>query len=211
MPSIELLIPFFVATAIFACIPGPGLLYAAARTISHGRQAGWLAAVGLHLGGYAHVLATAFGLAAILSAVPVLYGAVKLAGAAYLVWLGYRMFVSKDRLLTGSAVTAGGPAPRKAMTQSIAVELLNPKTALFYLSFLPQFTDLDAAFPVWLQVLILGTIVNFMFSVTDIACVLLSDRAMRLLSASQAANRLAQRVGGGILIALGINLAASRQ
>ena len=210
MPSFELLIPFFVATAIFACIPGPGLLYAAARTISHGRQAGWLAAVGLHLGGYAHILATAFGLAAILSAVPMLYGAVKLAGAAYLVWLGYRMFVSRD-MLTGSALTLGHPAPRKAMTQSIVVELLNPKTALFYLSFLPQFTDLGAASPVWLQVLILGTIVNFMFSVTDIACVLLSDRAMRLLSASQAANRLAHRIGGGILIALGVNLAAARQ
>ena len=97
------------------------------------------------------------------------------------------------------------------MTQSITVELLNPKTALFYLSYLPQFTDLDAAFPVWLQVLILGTIVNLLFSVTDIMCVLLSAKAMRLVTASQAANRWARRLGGGVLIALGVNLAVSRQ
>jgi threonine/homoserine/homoserine lactone efflux protein len=210
MPAIELLIPFFVATAVFACIPGPGLLYAAARTMAHGRDAGWQAAIGLHLGGYAHVLAAAFGLAALLNAVPVLYSAVKIAGACYLIWLGYRMFIAED-MLVGADLPADRTAPRRALSQSILVELLNPKTALFFLAFLPQFTDLTAAFPIWLQILILGTIVNVMFSATDIACVLLSHRAMRLLAASRTANRLAQRIGGGVLIALGVNLAASRQ
>jgi threonine/homoserine/homoserine lactone efflux protein len=210
MPPFELLIPFFVATSIFACIPGPGLLYAAARTISHGRQAGLLAAAGLHVGGYAHILAAAFGLAAILHAVPALYGAVKIAGAGYLIWLGYRMFVSQD-MLTRSDPSASAARPRKALTQSIVVELLNPKTALFYLSFLPQFVDSSASFPVWLQVLVLGAIVNLMFSGTDILCVLLSERAMRLLTMSQVASRIAHRVGGGILMGLGINLAVTRQ
>lgn len=210
MPAIELLIPFFVATAIFACVPGPGLLYAAARTMAHGRSAGWQAAVGLHIGGYAHVLAAAFGLAALLEAVPTLYSAVKIAGACYLIWLGYRMFTAKD-MLAGADLTVDRTAPRRALSQSILVELLNPKTALFFLAFLPQFTDLTAAFPIWLQILILGAIVNVMFSATDIVCVLLSDRAMRLLAASDMVNRLAHRVGGGILIALGVNLAASRQ
>lgn len=210
MPPIELLIPFFVATAIFACVPGPGLLYAAARTMAYGRRAGWQAAVGLHIGGYAHVLAAAFGLAALLDAVPILYAVVKIAGAGYLIWLGYRMFIAKD-MLTGADLTVDRTAPRKALPQSILVELLNPKTALFFLAFLPQFTDLDAAFPVWLQMLILGTIVNVMFSATDSACVLLSDRAKRLLASSDTVNRLAHRIGGGILIALGVNLAASRQ
>lgn len=210
MPSFEILMPFFIATAIFACIPGPGMLYAAARTLSGGRQAGWLAAIGLHIGGYGHILATAFGLALVLSAVPVLYGAVKLAGAAYLVWLGCRMFIAKDRPGHTGQADRHKP-PRKAMSQSIVVELLNPKTALFYLSYLPQFTDLNAAFPVWLQILILGTIVNLLFSVTDVACVLLSEKAMRLMTASQAAKRLARRFGGSVLIALGVNLAVSRQ
>tara|TARA_R110002124_G_scaffold104370_10_gene254314 strand:+ start:1474 stop:2106 length:633 start_codon:yes stop_codon:yes gene_type:complete len=210
MPSLEILMPFFIATAIFACIPGSGMLYAAARTLSAGRHAGWLAAIGLHIGGYGHILATAFGLVVVLNAVPILFGAVKLAGAAYLVWLGCRMLVARG-LPGGSGSSHRSAAPRNAMTQSITVELLNPKTALFYLSYLPQFTDLDAAFPVWLQVLILGTIVNLLFSVTDIMCVLLSAKAMRLVTASQAANRWARRLGGGVLIALGVNLAVSRQ
>ncbi|WP_373084358.1 LysE family translocator [Sneathiella sp.] len=209
MPTFDLLMPFFIATAIFACIPGPGLLYAAARTISNGRQAGWLAAVGLHLGGYVHICAAALGLAILLKAVPVLYEVVKLVGAAYLIWLGYRMFISRN-VVSVSNQKKTPPVSRKAMTQSIAVEILNPKTALFHLSFLPQFTDPGATFPIWLQILILGTIVNFMFSITDVACVLLSAKAMRLFSASRTANRLAHRVGGGILIALGVNLAASR-
>ena len=210
MPAIELLIPFFVATAIFACVPGPGLLYAAARTMAHGRRAGWQAAIGLHLGGYAHILAAAFGLAALLDAVPILYAAVKIAGAAYLIWLGYRMFIARD-LLAGAELRTDSTGPRRALWQSVLVELLNPKTALFFLAFLPQFVDLAAAFPIWLQILILGTIVNVMFSATDIACVLLSDRAMRLLAASRTVNRLAHRVGGGVLMALGVNLAVSRQ
>lgn len=210
MPPLDLLIPFFVATSIFACIPGPGLLYAAARTISHGRQAGLLAAVGLHVGGYAHILAAAFGLAAMLHAVPALYGAVKIAGAGYLIWLGYRMVVSRD-MVTRSDARASAARPRKALTQSIVVELLNPKTALFYLSFLPQFVDASASFPVWLQVLVLGAMVNLMFSGTDILCVLLSERAMRLLTMSQVASRIAHRVGGSILMGLGVNLAVTRQ
>ena len=210
MPALELLIPFFVATAIFACIPGPGLLYAAARTMAHGRRAGWQAAIGLHLGGYAHILAAAFGLAALLDAVPILYAAVKIAGAAYLVWLGYRMLIARDPV-AGVELRTDSTGPRRALWQSVLVELLNPKTALFFLAFLPQFVDLAAAFPIWLQILILGTIVNVMFSATDIAFVLLSDRAMRLLAASRTVNRLAHRVGGGILIVLGVNLAASRQ
>lgn len=210
MPSLDLLIPFFVATMIFACIPGPGLLYAAARTISRGRRAGWFAALGLHIGGYGHIIAAAFGLAALLQAVPILYGGVKLAGAIYLIWLGYRMFTSRGEGSFTIAETAARSS-RKALSESIIVELLNPKTALFYLSFLPQFTDLNAAFPVWLQLLLLGTIVNFMFSLTDIVCVLFSDKMTRLLTASRSANRLAKRTGGTILVALGLNLALSRQ
>ncbi len=210
MPATELLMPFFVATLVFACIPGPGLLYAAARTISHGRQAGLLASAGLHIGGYAHIFAAALGLAALLNAVPLLYGLVKFVGAFYLIWLGYRMFVSQDMRVHSESMLKAATS-RKAMADSIIVELLNPKTALFYLSFLPQFTDLEAAFPIWLQIFILGAIVNFMFSITDMICVLLCEKATRLLTTSRTANNLAHRIGGGILVALGLNLAASRQ
>lgn len=209
MPSIELLLPFIVATAIFACVPGPGMFYAAAQTIARGRRAGWLSAVGFHLAGYVHICAAAFGLAVLLQAVPVLYVAVKFAGAAYLIWLGVKLFAA--RASHGQPAVALDPQPqRRAIGQSIAVEVLNPKTALFYLAFLPQFTDAAAALPVWAQILILGSIVNAVFSLTDIVCVLLSAQITKLLKTSQAARRAAQRVGGGILMALGINLAASQ-
>jgi threonine/homoserine/homoserine lactone efflux protein len=175
-----------------------------------GRRAGWLSALGLHLGGYVHISAAAFGLAVLLETVPALYAALKLAGAAYLAWLGVRLLVSIDPL-PGPIAASGRGADRRAIRDSILVEALNPKTALFYLAFLPQFTDLSASWPFWAQALVLGTIVSFMFSATDVACILFSDRLTRRLAASPWARRLAQRIGGGVLVALGVHLAASRQ
>ena len=207
MPSLDLLLPFFVATALFACVPGPGMLYAAAQTIARGRRAGWLSALGFHIGGYVHVVAAAFGLSLLLETVPLAYTAVKLAGAVYLVWLGLRFLLSP-----GAAVVprAAATPQRHALRDSIVVEVLNPKTALFYLAFLPQFTDVSAALPVWGQVLILGTIVSVMFSATDAVCILLAARVARSLSASQWLSRAARRVAGGIMIALGVRLAATQ-
>jgi threonine/homoserine/homoserine lactone efflux protein len=92
MLSLELLLPFFVASAVFACIPGPGMFYAAAQTIAHGRRVGWLSAIGFHLGGFVHIMAAAFGMAILLKTVPVLYVIVKLLGATYLIWLGIKYF-----------------------------------------------------------------------------------------------------------------------
>lgn len=210
MPSLELLIPFFLASAIFACIPGPGMFYAAAQTIARGRRAGWLSALGFHIAGYVHISAAAFGLTILLETIPVLYVVVKFAGASYLVWLGVGFFTSAKPIVI-PAVIVGGKSHRYAIRDSVIVEVLNPKTALFYLSFLTQFTDISAPLPVWGQILILGTIVNFMFSATDAVCVLFSEKMTARLLAAPWANRLVQRIGGGILIAFGINLATSQK
>ncbi len=204
MPSLDLLLPFFVASAVFACVPGPGMFYAAAQTVSHGSRAGWLAALGFHLGGYVHILAAAFGLAIVLSTVPVLYAALKLVGAAYLIWLGVRYFAGSGQRTAAS--TGMRPTGRKSFRDSILVEILNPKTALFYLAFLPQFTDGAAAFPVSGQIVVLGLVVNAMFSLTDVACILLSDMVTKRLGGSRRLARLAQRVCGGVLVAFGVNL-----
>ncbi len=209
MPSPELLIPFFLATAVFACVPGPGMLYAAAQTMAGGRRAGWWSILGLHVAGYLHIAAAAFGLAALLEAVPALYATLKLAGAAYLIWLGLR-FLSRPAPRVDSIPVREAGRRRPAMLDSILVEALNPKTALFYLAFLPQFTEVNAGLPLFGQVLVLGTIVNLMFSVTDVACVLLSGAIVEPLRASPVADRFARRVGGGILIGLGVELAVSR-
>ncbi|NJO34203.1 MAG: LysE family translocator [Rhodospirillales bacterium] len=210
MPSFELLAPFFVASAIFACVPGPGMFYAAAQTIAQGRRAGWLSALGFHLGGFLHISAAAFGLAILLKTVPVFYVIVKLAGATYLIWLGIKYFRAGGRFVMIDVAVPSKPS-RKALRDSIVVEVLNPKTALFYLAFLPQFADDHAALPVWTQILVLGAIVNVMFSITDAVCIVLSEAVTKRLAASQRISRLAQRIGGGILIALGVNLAVSRQ
>lgn len=210
MPSFELLLAFVIATSIFAYMPGPSTLYAAAQTIARGRRAGWFAALGIHIGGYVHVVAAAVGLAFLFEAVPTLYLSLKLAGATYLVWLGLRMFFAK---LHGETELAG-PSPKsakRAFWESVSVEVLNPKTAIFYVAFLPQFADPNAALPIWLQLLILGTIVNIMFSSADAICVILADKISAAFKTSGSASRIAQRIGGGILVALGLNLAFDRR
>ncbi len=98
MPSSELLIAFLVTAAIFAFIPGPAMLYAAARTLAGGRWSGLMATLGIHIGCYAHIVAAATGLSILFHAVPVLYMAVKLVGAAYLIWLGVSMFRARTNL-----------------------------------------------------------------------------------------------------------------
>lgn len=210
MPSTDLLIAFLAATLVFAYMPGPAMLYAAAQTVAKGRRGGWLAALGLHIGGYAHIIAASLGLAVLFQIVPVLYMAFKFAGAAYLIWLGVKLFMARQAPVTTSP-QMGASAPRKAFWESITVELLNPKAALFYVAFLPQFTDPAAAFPVWLQLFILGTMVNFLFTSADIFCILLADRVTAFLRGSRSAGRLAQRIGGGVMIGLGLNVALNRQ
>ena len=210
MPPIELLLPFFVASTVFACIPGPGMFYAAAQTMARGRHAGWLSALGFHLGGFVHILAAAFGVAILLQTVPILFAIVKFAGAGYLVWLGLKLFNVSERLVVPVRGDANRPAG-KALRDSIIVEILNPKTALFYLAFLPQFTTVSASLPIWAQVLILGSIVNIMFSVTDAVCIVFSDVVTRRMLKSQRIGNIARRMAGGVLIVLGLNLAISRQ
>lgn len=209
MPSLELLIAFLIATSIFAYMPGPSTLYAAAQTIARGRRAGWFAALGIHLGGYVHVIAAAVGLAFLFEAVPTLYLALKLAGAAYLIWLGVTMFRAKPGI-NGSTDAISQKSAKRAFWESVSVEVLNPKTAIFYVAFLPQFADPSASLPIWSQLLILGTIVNFMFSSADALCVILADKIAAYFKSSGGPNRLAQRIGGSILVGLGAKLALDK-
>jgi threonine/homoserine/homoserine lactone efflux protein len=208
MPSTELLIAFFIATAIFAYMPGPSTLYAAAQTIARGKRAGWYAALGIHIGGYVHLIAAALGLAVLFKAIPILYFALKFGGAAYLIWLGIKMFTSKSSLDV-SDLHVSAKNPRKAFWESVTVEVLNPKTAIFYLAFLPQFTGPNASSAIWVQLLILGTVVNIMFSSADALCVVLADKVRRYLKSSGSGSRIAQRLGGGILVALGLRVGIS--
>lgn len=211
MPRTDLFLAFLATAALFACIPGPAMLYSAAQTVARGRWAGLMTVLGLHLGCYVHVIAAATGLSVLFHAVPLLYMAVKFAGAAYLVWLGISMFRAKaqgagDAALPAATVKSG----RRAFFESIAVEVLNPKTAIFFLALLPQFIDASADFPVWLQFLLLGTIVNMMFTSTDIVCVMVAGLVVEKLRRSSRARQIMQRAGGALLVGLGTHLALQR-
>jgi threonine/homoserine/homoserine lactone efflux protein len=208
VPSLEILATFFVTAAIFAFIPGPAMIYAAAQTMAGGRWSGLMASLGLHLGGYVHVIAAALGLSVIFHAVPLLYVAMKFLGAAYLVWLGISLFRARaSGNDTGMIVPKSG---QRAFLESVTVEVLNPKTAIFYLAFLPQFIDIGAGLPIWGQFLVLGGIVNLMFSAADIVAVVLAGAVMSKFRQSNRAQRMIQRAGGSILIALGAHLALQK-
>ncbi len=210
MASTEILLAFLVTTAVFAYMPGPAMLYATAQTLARGRLAGLMATLGIHIGGYVHVLAAAAGLSVLFHAVPPLYLAVKIAGALYLAWLGLMLIRNAGRPAEGEAPAGRTSSARKAFLESVTVEVLNPKTAVFFLAFLPQFVDPGAAFPVWAQFLILGTAVNAMFSSADLACVVFAASLRSRLARSGRAQRLARRTGGAILIGLGAHLALQR-
>lgn len=224
MPDSQLLITFFASAAVFAYAPGPSTLYAAAQTIAGGRNQGLQAAFGIHVGGYFHVAIVAMGIASLFTAVPIAYTAMKVVGSVYLCGLGITMWRntatrqidqhadtdaadSLERDVDGSNVTrterTGG---EKTLFQSALVEILNPKTAIFYLAFLPQFTDPAGAWPVSIQLLILGTIVNFLFSSADLLCVFFAERIVSIMENRQNSTGVASRTAGVLLILLGVNL-----
>src|SRR5712664_2975084 len=126
---------FLGAAVVLAITPGPGIFYVLARTLAGGRREGIHSALGTFVGGLFHVFAAALGVSAILAASAVAFHTVKYAGAAYLVWLGIRMIRTRNAEM---AVSASQPS-QGAFRQGILTEVLNPKTALFFLSFIPQF------------------------------------------------------------------------
>jgi threonine/homoserine/homoserine lactone efflux protein len=215
MSSLELLLPFALATLAFACMPGPAILYMTAQTVALGRRAGLMAAFGVHIGCYVHIFAAAIGLASLIEQAPMLFEAIRLAGAAYLVWLGLSMFMGWGKS-HGDAASPASPSPAsqslaspslasQSLRDSIIVEILNPKTALFFLTFLPQFVDPAAALPVWLQFLLLGMFVNLVFSVADVAAVGIASVTLARL-ASGNTGWIVPKACGSILVGLGLAL-----
>lgn len=203
MGSFDLLISFTIATALFAYVPGPAILYAMAQTVALGRRGGLMAALGMHLGGYAHVFFAAFGLSALLQYIPVVFSAVKIGGALYLIWLGVDM-IRNRQIDIADRVTHD--SQRQAMVRSITVEILYPKTALFYLAFVPQFVDPSAHYPVWVQIVILGIIVNLAFSSADLVVIYFTSVITQRLKRRGGLTRALRMFGGSILVGLGVRL-----
>ncbi len=184
------------------------MLYVAARGASEGRSAGIVSALGIGAGTLVHITLVALGLAALLAAVPVAYTVVRFAGAVYLIYLGVRALRSRSSL----AVQQLKPASLTSIfRQGVITNVLNPKVALFFLAFLPQFVDPSRGNPA-LQVVALGLLFDTTGTLVNLAVALGSSRAAaRLRSASRAAAAL-QKITGALFIALGLRLAlASRR
>jgi threonine/homoserine/homoserine lactone efflux protein len=185
------------------------MLYAAAQTMAGGRRSGLMSALGIHVGCYVHIAAAAAGLSALFHAIPLIYLAVKTAGAIYLIWLGISLFRAKPASegdISGVVAKSG----RRAFLESIVVEVLNPKTAIFFFAFLPQFVDASAAFPLWLQLAILGIAINVLFSAAEIVFVCLAELVIKRVKRSSRVQRTVQRIGGVILVGLGVRLALQK-
>ena len=195
---------FFIAALILAATPGPGIFYVLARTLAGGRREGALSSLGTFAGGMFHVFAAALGISAILAASAVAFRAVKYAGAVYLVWLGIRMLQTRKAELPVET-----PVPtRGAFGQGIITEVLNPKTALFFLSFIPQFISRQLGH-VFLQFLILGTVSVALNTTADLLVVLLAVSFGSRLKASAAFGRRQRFASGVGMIGLGAYVALS--
>jgi threonine/homoserine/homoserine lactone efflux protein len=199
MLDTHLLILFLAAATLLAVTPGPGIFYVLARTISGGRREGTLSALGTFVGGSAHVLAAGLGLSAVLLASAVAFAVVKYAGAAYLVWMGIRMIRSRN---VPMEEPVEDEKTNRAFQQGILTELLNPKTALFFLSFLPQFVKPSLGHVV-VQFLLLGIMSVVLNTTADLLVVVFAAPIGARLRSSPCFRRN-QRVGSGIgMIGLG--------
>ena len=189
--------------------PGPSNFYVMSRSVATGWRGGAVAAMGLATGSLIHVVAAALGLSAVFHYFPAAYAVVKLVGAAYLVYLGIRYLAGRS--------PGSGPIPetarrshRRIFTESVLVEVLNPKTALFFLAFLPQFVDVSRGPPAT-QIVLLGSIVTLSAILCDLLVAACSASAARKLTGNARLARVQECISGSILVALGLYVAQSER
>jgi threonine/homoserine/homoserine lactone efflux protein len=204
MLDLTTLIAYFSTALLLAVMPGPGILYVLARSLRGGRREGVLSSLGTAIGGSVHVLAATFGLSAILAASSVAFSIVKYAGAAYLIYLGIKMLLEKLETGTSNEThTVGNP-----FTQGIITEMLNPKTALFFLSFIPQFVDPTGN--VTLQFIFLGSISVILNTSADLVVTFFAGPIGERLRTSKRWQQRQRIATGSAMIGLGVYVAAKR-
>lgn len=204
---------FVAAALVLAVSPGPGLFYVAARTLAGGRMEGVASSFGTGLGGMVHVAAGSLGVSAIVLASAELFTVLKLVGAAYLVWIGFRTILAARR--EAAAAPSGGPgAPpvggRRAFREGVLVEALNPKTAAFFLAFVPQFLDPTRG-NVALQFLLLGYVSIALNTLADLAVAFAAGGLRDGAAARPTLVRRLREASGGAMMALGLGLALAKR
>jgi threonine/homoserine/homoserine lactone efflux protein len=200
---------FLTAALLLAIAPGPGMLYVLARSLAGGKREGVLSAFGTFLGGMVHVLAAALGVSIILAKSAMAFATVKYVGAAYLCFLGVRMILDARKEDTSAEELPRNIKPaRNPLWQGVATEVLNPKTALFFLSFIPQFVNRGAGH-IFLQFVMLGTISVVMNTTADLIVIALAGPLGERIRSSATFRRRQRTATGAIMIGLGTYLATS--
>ena len=205
MPSATSFGLFLTAAIVLAVSPGPGMLYVLARSLRGGRREGLASSLGTAVGGFGHVVAAAFGLSVILATSATAFSVVKYAGAAYLIYLGVRTIIAGQE--AEEAAPGANEVAWSAFRQGVTTEAFNPKTALFFLSFLPQFINREA--PAIPQFLLLGTISVTLNTTADVVVSLLAGPIGSHLRRRPRLRHGQRYASGGALIALGGYVAVS--
>jgi threonine/homoserine/homoserine lactone efflux protein len=201
----------FVAAALaLLLVPGPAVIYVVARSVEGGRLTGLVSVLGIELGTLMHVVFAAAGLSAIVVSSAAAFSLVKWLGAAYLIWLGLRQILGSD---SGDEEAPSGDEGNRfrVFSQSVLVQVLNPKVALFFLAFLPQFVDPSRG-AAWTQIVVLGATLAILGLFTDGLYALLGGTAgdwIRKRSTGAGLRRAGRYVTGGVYIALGAVAAIS--
>jgi len=202
MPSSHAFAVFIPAALVLLAIPGPAVLYVVATSVDGGRRNGLVSVAGIHLGSLVHITAAVAGLSALIVSSAIAFSGVKYVGAAYLVFVGIRRLLGKDDPV--DTVERAPRSTRRVFGQGVVVNVLNPKTALFFLAFMPQFVDPDR--PVWTQTIVLGLCWIGLGLLSDGAYALAGGTVGGLLRRHRKAVRYAS---GGIYIGLGATAASS--
>jgi threonine/homoserine/homoserine lactone efflux protein len=199
---------FLTAAVLLAIAPGPGMLYVLARSLAGGKREGVLSAFGTFLGGMVHMFAAALGVSIILAKSAVAFAAVKYVGAAYLCFLGVRMILDARKENVADSMPESSKPARNPLWQGVATEVLNPKTALFFLAFIPQFVNRGNGH-VFLQFVALGTVSVVMNTTADLIVIALAGPLGERIRSSATFRRRQRTVTGAIMIGLGTYLATS--
>ncbi len=211
MPDASTYVLFVAAALTLLLVPGPAVIYIVARSVSGGRLTGLVSVLGVELGTLMHVAFAAAGLSAIVASSVVAFSIVKWLGAAYLIWLGLRQILGRGGEAEVETPSGGEDTYFRVFSQSVLVQVLNPKVALFFLAFLPQFVDPSRG-AAWTQVVVLGATLAFLGLFTDGLYALVGGTAgdwIRKQSAGAGLRRVGRYVTGGIYIALGAVAAVS--
>lgn len=213
MPDVTQFALYVAAAFLLAVTPGPGIFYVAARTLAGGRAEGVASSFGTGLGGMVHVLAGSLGVSAIVLASAELFNTLKLIGSAYLIWIGLRTIQSarKDAATALNGGAAASPVgPRRAFREGVLVEALNPKTAAFFLAFVPQFVDPSQG-SIAVQFVVLGFVSVALNTLADIVVAFAAGGIRDGAAARPGLIRRLREASGAAMVALGIGLSLAKR